>query len=344
MTAMRRRSHGLRILITVCTVCIAAVVVPAPARAMHAEAPGFSDPGSPRPARGTDFSIGASIGELVGGATELAYQYPLGRKTTLSELTWDLKNVAVAGVQASAGFGGRFRLNLGCWWAIDGGSGMMVDRDWLYSPSASIFLTPSDDNWTDESRHPDTTVDAGTMVDVNLTAQVVQSGPFSLRGIVGFRSDTWRWSARGGTYLYSVDDFRDTAGAFESGQEVIAYEQQYAIPYVGLGASWRRRALSVESHVLLSAAVSASDRDNHVLRDTIFEGDFSGGSYVGLGFNACWAFAPRWSATLGVEYQSISSLTGDVTITAPEIRAVDEDGGGIAMHAAAISLGAGYRF
>jgi len=100
----------------------------------------------------------------------------------------------------------------------------------------------------------------------------------------------------------------------------------------------------VETHLLLSTMVSATDSDYHVLRNTLFEGDFSGGTYVGLGLNAAWAFAPQWSATLGVEYQSISEMTGDVTITAPEVRAIDESGGGLAMDAAMITLGAAYRF
>lgn len=340
---MKRRSCRFRILL-VALVAAFAAVAPAPARAMHASDPCPFDPGSLELACGTGFSLGVALGGVTGAGTELAYDYPLGRKTTLSELKWDLKSVAVAGAQASAGFGRRFRLNLGYWWAIDEGNGEMVDRDWLYSPAVSAILVPTGDNWTDESRHPDTTVDAGTMIDVNLTALALQSGPFSLRGIVGLKSDTWRWSARGGTYVYSSSDFRDTEGSFDSGEEVITYKQQFTIPYLGLGTSWKTPTLSVDAHALLSFAVSATDSDYHVLRDTLFEGDFARGTFLGLGLNATWSFAQHWSVTLGLEYQSIAEITGDVTITAPFAQGVSEVGGGIAMHSAMVTLGTGYRF
>jgi hypothetical protein len=59
---------------------------------------------------------------------------------------------------------------------------------------------------------------------------------------------------------------------------------------------------------------------------------------------AAWAFAPKWSVTLAVEYQSISEITGDVTITGPYSQWVEEVAGGISMHTAMATLGAGYRF
>ena len=76
----------------------------------------------------------------------------------------------------------------------------------------------------------------------------------------------------------------------------------------------------------------------------LFEGDFAGGTYVGLGLNATWAFTRHWSATLGVEYQSISEITGDVTVSGEEGHGQFPGGGGIGMSASLFSLGAGYRF
>jgi outer membrane protease len=310
---------------------------------MHAS--GAADPGSlTAAAGGVSFSLGASVGQVAGTASELVFDYPLGSKAKISELTWDIKDVTVAGVQASAGFGGRFRVNLGFWSALNEGSGEMVDRDWLYSDEYSAALVPGDGNWTHESRHPDTSVDEGTMVDLNLTVLALQTGSFSLLGIAGYKSDTWDWSARGGTYVYSDESFRDTVGSFPSGQEVIRYEQKYSIPYLGIGVNWTWPVFRVDGHLLLSTLVSATDSDYHVLRDTLFEGDFSGGTYVGLGLNAAWTFAPHWFATIDVEYQSVSEMTGNVTIATPEGLFYEEDGGGLAMDATMITLGAGYRF
>lgn len=320
-----------------------AAVAPAPARAMHAT--GRPGPGSLQTtAAGFSFSLDTSVGLVEGTASERVFYYPYGNKFKLSELTWDLKGVALAGVHGSVGYGRWVRLNIGVWSALTEGNGMMVDRDWAYPPSVAAFLEPSDQNWTHESRHPDTTLDTGTIVDVNLSVLPLPPGPFSLRGIVGYKNDTWNWSARGGTYVYSSEEFRDTTGAFPGSRQVISYEQRYSIPYIGVGASWAWPVFQLESHLLYSPAVSASDSDYHNLRGVLFEGDFSGGTYIGVGLNATWAFARHWSATLGVEYQSISEITGDVTISGQEGYGKYPGGGGIALHAALLSLGAGYRF
>ncbi len=316
---------------------------PAPARALHATAQADPDV---RWATGADlsFGLGASLGVVEGSATELAFSYPFGRKFKLSELTWDLKDVALAGVHGSVGIGRRFRLNLGVWSALSEGNGMMIDRDWAYADSFSVFLEPDSRNWTHESRHPDTTVDKVIVLDQNLSVMALQFGSFSLSGIVGYKHDTWKWSARGGTYIYSTEEFRDTIGSFPAGERVITYEQKYSIPYVGVGASWDFPAFQLETHLLFSPLVSASDSDLHVLRGVLFEGDFSGGTYVGLGLNAVWLFAEHWSAALGVEYQSIPEITGDVKITGAEGNEFFGGGGGLSLSAASVTLGAGYRF
>jgi outer membrane protease len=330
------------------TVALAAALValaPDPVQAIHTA--GQPEPGSLKmTGEGVAFSFGASAVLVEGSATELAIFYPNGRKFKLSELAWDLKDVVMAGVHGSVGVGRRFRANFGVWSALTEGDGTMVDRDWNYPDSQSALLEPNDRNWTDESRHPDTSVVKGTILDLNLNVLALQAGPFSFRGIVGYKNDTWGWTARGGTYVYSQEfpGSRDAVGTFPEGQEVITYRQQYSIPYVGVGASWGKRAVQLESHVLYSPLVTARDTDYHVLRGVLFEGDFNGGTYLGLGLSASWAFTPQWSAALGVEYQSIPEINGDVRISGDEAGGFFAGGGGIAMSATSVTLGAGYRF
>ncbi len=302
---------------------------------------------APVPTRAeVSFSLDASVGLVEGTASEYAFYYPYDRKFKLSELTWDIKDVMMAGVHGSMEFARRFRLNLGVWSALTEGGGAMLDRDWNYSDEDSAALKPNDRNWTDESRHPDTSLDEGTIVDVNLSVMALRAGRFELRGIVGYKHETWNWSARGGTYVYSTEYYgsRDLTGAFPAGVEVIAYEQRYSIPYIGVGASWAIPAFQVESHLLFSPLVSASDSDYHALRGVLFEGDFSGGTYVGLGLNATWAFAPHWSATLGGEYQAIPEMTGDTAVSGLEGSGYFSDGGGAALSAMSVTLGVGYSF
>lgn len=336
-----RRPHRFRMSF-IAVASTLAVTAAAPALAMHAS--GAADPWSLRTGSGEAFfSLGASVGYVQGTGSELVYEYPLGKKYKLSELKWDFDDVVLGGVQTSAGFG-RYRLNLGYWAAIKDGTGLMVDRDWLYDYSVTDTLVPDENNWTHESRHPDTSLDGGGIFDVNLSVLALRSGPFSVRGVLGFKSDVWRWSARGGTYIYTYDEYRDSTGSFAPDEQVIEYKQEYRIPYIGLGANWSTPTFLVDTHVLMSPLVSATDTDYHDLRETLFEGKFFGGTYIGLGLTAAWTFAQRWSATMRAEYQSISGLTGDVTMTYPGGQWYFPEGGGVGMDAMMISLGTSCRF
>jgi outer membrane protease len=226
----------------------------------------------------------------------------------------------------------------------------MVDRDWL------TYGADSDEEWTDESRHPDTTVDSGTMIDFNLAVRAFTRNTFSLSGIVGVKRDEWSWSSRGGDYTYSVDrnedgyisldEYRSYRGSFPEGQLVIKYEQEYTIPYLGLGCAGQWGAFSAQGRVLYSPWVSAEDTDHHVLRDLVFEGDFSDGTFFGLGFEASYAFTPRIFATFLVEYEHVSEITGDMTATPlpPEPAEVYADGSSVELETARIAAMLGFRF
>ena len=338
-----RRSRRLR-LSFVAVASFLTVFAPTPSPAMHAT--GAADPWSFHTGddAGAFFSIGASAGQISGTCSEKIFDYPHGKKFLLSDLKWDYQGASLAGVMASAGIGGRYRVNLGYWSAFAGGSGLMVDRDWVYDDSVTETLVPDDSNWTHESRHPDTSLDGGTMLDLNMSILALRAAPFSLRGILGFKSDSWSWSARGGTYTYSNEAFRDTAGAFGSDEKAIEYKQKYSIPYLGVGGNWSTRHFLMDIHLLVSPAIWASSEDYHNMRDMTFEGEYFGGLYVGLGLTATWAITHWWAVTIRGEYQSMSGLTGDMTVTTPETQYHYPDGGGVGMNALMYSLGTSFRF
>lgn len=337
-----RRSCRLRLSFAAVATLLA-LAAAAPALAAHATC--ATDPWAFREGGcGNFFSIGASVGQVAGSGSERVYHYPLGEKTLLSDLKWDFKDVTIAGVTASTGFGDRYIVNIGFWSAIRGGSGLMVDHDWLSSEPVAKAVAPDDGNWTHESRHPDTSLDGGTMLDLSVSFLALRVRPFSLRGMLGYKRDAWSWSARGGTYVYSEQEYRDSTGSFQPGVQVIEYKQTYSIPYLGVGANWTTRAFLADIHLLASPAVWASDTDYHNLRDITFKGDFFGGLYVGVGLTATWAISERWAATLGGEYQSITRLTGDETMITRDGTRVFQNGVGMGMNALLYSLGVNWRF
>jgi outer membrane protease len=295
------------------------------------------------------FSIGASVGAVGGEAYERVYA-PQIRDFKVSELKWELQEIATLGVRGSLAFAGRYTLNFDYTAAVSEGNGEMVDRDWL------TLGADSDEEWTDESRHPDTTVDSGTMIDFNLAVRAFTRKTFSLSGIVGIKRDEWKWSSRGGDYTYSVDrnedgyispdEYRSYRGSFPEGQLVISYKQEYTIPYLGLGCAGQWGAFSAQGRILFSPWVSAEDRDNHELRNILFEGDFSGGTFFGLGFEASYAFTPRIFATFLVDYENISEITGDMTYKPlpPEPAEFYPDGASVEIETARVAAMLGFKF
>lgn len=283
------------------------------------------------------FGVGVSVGTVAGTAYERVYVPEVYPGYKGSELVWDLEGIVLVGAQGTVAYGRRFRANLGLWSAVNEGTGGMVDYDWFYVG----------EDWSNRSEHPDTSLDEGIVLDVNLGVMAFQAGPFSLHGVLGYKSETWKWSARGGSYIYSDlenDGFRDQRGSFPDGELGIVYEQKYSVPYAGFGmaAEWSR--FRVESHVLYSPWVMAEDTDDHVIRETLFTGEFSGGTYVGIGASATWHLTSRLSLTGSLESEKISEIIGDVTIDAPEGTFSERDGGSVEISTLMLSLAAAFRF
>ncbi|HEY6000453.1 MAG TPA: omptin family outer membrane protease [bacterium] len=296
---------------------------------------------------GVTLSLGAGIGVLEGTAFERSYA-PWLREFKLSELKWDLSDVAMAGIEGTATIGRWVRVGGTFWAAVSDGDGGMVDRDWLLRDSTA------DNQWTHESRHPDTTVDKGWTGDVDVDVRAFSAGALTVRGVLGYRQDVWEWSARGGTFIYTVDangdgligpdEFRSRRGSFPAGRLVISYRQEYRVPYLGVVCDGAFGPVQVQGRLLYGPWVSAEDHDFHALRATTFDGEFTGGEWLGTGVAGTWHFAPRWYAVAGVEYEKYGELTGDVLVRSPEGAALYEDGGGMELETVLVRLGAGFRF
>lgn len=315
----------------------AALLHPAPACAVHTAG---ETPWAASCAAGPfTYSLEGSVGALFGTAYERVY-VPAVREFKLSELVWDLKGIALAGVEGSLGFGDRFRVNVGYRVAVSAGSGMMVDRDWQY------LWADTDAEWTDKS-WGDVVLDSGSILDLNLAVRGYRAGAVALSGILGYKRDAWKWSDRGGQYIYSDIEnggWRDYTGSFPEGEVGITYEQVYSVPYFGVGADAAWGAFQMHTHLLYSPWAGASDTDNHLMREILFKGDFAGGNFFGCSLSGSWRFTPRIYVAAALEYQKFGEIRGDVSIRAGSVRQKAVDGGSVELAAKAVRLAAGVRF
>ena len=336
------RSSNLLRTATAAALGLAAALAPAAASAMHASTPSpWAASGS---GGGLSWAIEGSVGAIGGKAYERVYDYPGGDKFKLSQLDWELKNIALVGVEGSVSIAERFQVNLGYWTAVSEGDGQMVDYDWM------LLSADTDDEWTHRSIHPGTSLDSGSVFDVNLHVKAIDVGPVALSGIVGYLRDEWEWSARGGTYIYSDYEnggFRDQEGSFPAGKLAIGYRQTYTTPYLGVACDGDWGAFQLQAFLRYSPWVSAEDSDLHNLRTPprTFDGSFSGGTFFGAGLQGTYFFTPSLFVSAALDVERFSEITGDVKIyDGGDYLGTAPDGGSVELGVAAVLLSAGYRF
>ena len=248
--------------------------------------------------RGESFTAEAFAGYLSGTAREYVYANTPGREK-LSQLNWRTDAFAV---------GGRVAYRANDWltarargWSTVAGSSDMTDYDWLGGYNGM-------NSWTHRSISPSNTAKAWQL-DGSLAATFYDTGDFAFSAIAGYRYLTTKWNAQGGSYIYSENDFRDASGTFPN-QKVVAYQQWWSTPYLGIGASTSLGDWSFSGELIGSPFVMASSRDHHVLRDLVIRDKYGLSGMVGASASAEYRLSPVMSLTGRVEYQNYLDARG----------------------------------
>ncbi len=252
-----------------------------------------------------------SLGTINGEAKERVYDTP-GTGSKISELTWELSNVAMLGAGLSVKPLRWLKFNADIWVKVSDGSGAMDDYDWPAGGS----------EWNQWSHHNDLTVDTGFILDVNAEMTVFRHNQTSVFGIIGFKHDDWAWTARGGKYIYSVYTFRDTVGTIPEGVAAISYEQWFDTPYIGLGFQTDLTPVTLTGRLIGSTLVTSRDRDQHHLTHTLYEDDFNSGSMLSCDLAGTYHYTERLSFSASFHFQHYYEVKGPTTMTNQTTHAV----------------------
>ena len=243
-------------------------------------------------------TVEAFGGYLGGIAREYVHNVP-GDGKKLSQLDWRTDAFAL---------GGRIAVRPTDWltarirgWSTVAGSADMTDYDWLGGYHGM-------NSWTHRSISPANTAKAW-QIDGSLAATIYEEGDLAFSAIAGYRYLTTKWNARGGSYVYSVNDFRDTAGYFPD-RTVGTYQQWWQTPYLGLGTSASLGDWSFSGEVVGSPFVMASSKDHHVLRDLVIRDKFGLSGMIGASASVEYRLTPAMSLTGRVEYQNYLGAKG----------------------------------
>ncbi|MEE4135700.1 MAG: omptin family outer membrane protease, partial [Desulforhopalus sp.] len=224
---------------------------------------------SAKPASLVQFTLSAGAGYLSGESTELVY-WPWENNHKASELTWKTDALFMVGLGGILQIGNRFAVNFDGWFKATDGEGSMDDYDWQ---------VPGLD-WTDWSRHEETDVTNGSIIDLNANYSFFRSQNVVFKVIAGLKRDEFGWEARGGDFVYSIGGFRNFGGSFADGLPVISYEQTMTSLYAGLGLCLAYEKFQVDARVIYSPLVDGETVDNHYLRNLVVTNNFEDGEML----------------------------------------------------------------
>ena len=181
---------------------------------------------------------------------------------------------------------------------VHDGGGIMKDSDWVEN-DAAYGETPH------EGRDLYTESDAelkGTVVDANFSYNFRLSNSWTLGPLVGYRYHDFKYDIYGYRGIYWTTPV--------SGEgKVLEYKVTYNIPYVGLSSDLlfgKRNQFRFHFILGYSDWADAEDRDDHLLRNKLSEGDCEGEAWLSS-LTAEWAVSPRWRLSLGGEYADIDT-------------------------------------
>jgi len=246
------------------------------------------------------FSGRLGVGYLTGQAHEYVYWADQGGHTA-SDLIWDIDSVYMFGLGGSIRPLSWLNINADIWFNIADGDGYMEDYDWQVVGMA----------WTDQSKHDNTDVTTAVMFDVNVEMTMFSTGTVSFNGIAGYRHDTFEWEAQGGSYIYSIDAFRDTSGTFPQDMHGITYEQSFDVPYVGIGFTADFDRVHIAAKVTGSTFVSGKATDQHHVRDLVTYDDFSGESMLAFDISFGYDITESLGIAASFAYEKYDTMTGD---------------------------------
>ncbi|SEQ25928.1 plasminogen activator [Devosia sp. YR412] len=186
------------------------------------------------------------------------------------------------------------------------GRSYMEDYDW----------TRGDDtfnNWSHRSQHPDTNLDHYYTGGASLGYELVRDNRAVVRAHGGFKYTDVKWSAYGGSYVYSNPGFRDDVGSFADGTPAIAYRQQFPELFLGIDGEERYGNFRVGGLLRGGMTFLSTATDEHWMRDLRFVDTLYVAPTFTAGVDLGFALGRNAELTLAARYDQVFEARGDTT-------------------------------
>ena len=265
-------------------------------------------------------------------------EYVFNGDSTLSHLKWDSRMPVLRGsVDLDVGHGVSVRAE----GSVAGlGSSYMEDYDWM-------IPTNNFDDWTHRSQHPDTQVDHYFTGALSLGYELARQPDAVVRLHGGLKYTDVQWSAQGGSYIYSVNGFRDTVGSIPDGVPAITYRQQ--LPELFLGFDGDQRYGNIRLGGLLRGGVTFLGRahDDHWLRDLRIEDSFLIAPAISVGADMGLALGRNAELFIAARYDQAFQMRGRAVYTdtvSNQVLIAEDDIAGAGLRGIEVSAGLTGKF
>lgn len=261
----------------------------------------FSQAAPPFKVSNDTVQFGASLGAMFIEGNE----YVFDGDYRLSQLIWQSKVPVLRGslaVRVGNGFSIRADGSTAAF-----GNSFIEDYDWLGGSDAF-------NNWTHRSQHPDTRLDHYFTGSLSGAYDLFNDGQSSVRATAGVEYTDVKWTAYGGSYLYSVGGFRDTSGTFADGVAVGDYRQQFPVIFGGFDGDVDFGSVRWGGMLRGGVTVYPRGTDNHFLRDLQFIDYLSPAPTFALGTDIGFKVGEHAEVTIAARYDQIIRQRGRTEI------------------------------
>lgn len=273
-----------------------------------------------------DVSFSGSYGLTAIKANEYVWE----GSTKVSQLIWKSSYVSTFNADLKVELPKAFYLSARATIGL-GGDGHMADFDWL---------VPGKD-WSDRSLHPDTRLNHYLVGGIEAGREVVSYNGTDISLGAGFKYTDVKWTAWGGSFVYTFNSFRDSRGEFDPNEKGISYRQSWPVPYIGANFVHMSGNWTFAGSLQGGIAVDANGTDDHWVRKLRFYDYYFTRPAMSVSASAAYAMRDNISVFVSGSFDKMFRTRADT-------KAIDttsgdsvwfKDGAGGDFQSATISLG-----
>jgi len=233
----------------------------------------------------TTYQIGGNL--VYADGSSQALHFPL------SELEWPL-DIWLGRIDAGMKIGDSWRINGVLKKNISDPDDNMIDKDWITLSNPSQLDVYSDSNISDFDAF---------IFDIDVEWAFLQRETWSLFAGIGYQYQNFDYDSQL-IHQYSPSG-RPGFDYYGDGSVSIIYEITYNMPYLLIGTDVKLiDNFTLAGSFAYAPWVDAEDKDNHVLRNRVTEGDMDGDAFM-LDLSAQYNFTPSWFLVAGFHYTKI---------------------------------------